>query len=901
MHGSWRLIYWNTFKNVRFCHSIAKSRKIDNFQATKLIKNLYAKNGGKNKQLDKQKVIENAFEIFQSISTQKNNFSINTILTFCLRMGCSEKIDLIWDDIQHISQNDKSISECYTLLIMCCIESKNMSKFIQVLSWMEQHQHKLSLHLGHIAKLLNACNPSIKQLKYIESLMNKDLIETNEYIQAALIKGYGKLKDIPSGLNIFNSMDVKHQNNKIIINGLLTSMVNNGYDIEAIELYHRIETSQYQMDNITHYLALKACINLKEYKLGCKIHKSLQLSDTKDAVKIKTQLIDFYGIFGDVSNAVNVFDSINESYLDIVCVGAMLKVLVNNGCYDQVIQLYDKIDSLPRIKKDIGCHVLAIKACANLKNAAKGKEIYKQIPENQRNVNVLTAIIDFYGQCSEIQNAVNLFETSSKDKRDNIVFINSMLTAYVNNGYYDDAVKLYQNIRVDKTDTTHVLAVTACSKGNKFKEGRDLYQNLRQNKNVLVKTSLIDLFGNMKDIKTGLHIYGSIKDENMNIITINAIMTALINNDYNEEAMKIYHSVLNYKNVIYDATSYLMAIKACTNLGNIVVGQKVYESIPTNMINIQIQTALIQLYAECGDVAGAVRIFNNISDDTKTIVTINTMLTAYTNNGYDKQALKLFDEMDLKYKYITKDNVLYSVAIKACTNSNNIDKGKKIHDEIKLKHQTEKDNDSYNNDDTQLHLINMYSKHGMADICDEIFNEMKDRKHEKYLSDINVWNEMINAHLRDNNLSKGKQLLNMMKTETNLTPNHKTFSLLLNGCSHIGDIEEANNIWINDINDDKLRYDSYIIGTMVDTYSRKGLLYQGYEWIYKYELINNKKANQDIDYAMWMSLLHGCRQENNVLLGQYIYKQISDRFKDDKSHIDSAFVLLSNIKLLSNS
>ena len=679
-------------------------------------------------------------------------------------------------------------------------------------------------------------------------------------------------------------------------------MINNGYNKEMIELYQRL--NELQKDNITHYLALKACINLKDYKIGCNIHKSLKLSDTKkDEIKIKTQLIDFYGIFGDVSNALNVFNLINKSHLDIVCIGAMLKTFVNNGFYRKTIELYDKIDCYSSfINKDDGCHVLAIKACSNLKDIDKGKQIFNKIPKNQRNnINIITAFIDFYGQCSEIQNAINIFKLTPKHKQ-NIVFINSMLTAYVNNGYYDAALQLYDKIGIDddmkKSDTSHVMAITACSKGNKFDKGRNLYFDqidLKQNENVLVKTSLIDLFGNMKDIKTALNIYNSIKDSKMNIITINAMMTALINNEYNEEAIKIYKTInsnRNYNHITPDATTYLLAIKA-SSVANIEQGKKIYDKIPEHMIDILIQTAMIQLYGEGKDIKNAINIFNHIPDDKKTIVTINTMLSAYINNGYDKQALKLYDEIDdntlLKYKHIKKDNVLFSVEIKACTNSNNLDKGIQIHNEIK------KSMDN-NNDDTQVHLINMYSKNGMINVCDEIFDEMRNKKHYKYLSDINIWNEMINGYLRYNNIYKAKKLLLRMKNETNLIPNHKTYSLLLNGCSHIGDINTANDIWSNQITDNSIKYDSYIIGTLVDGCARKGFLYTGYEWIYKYELVHNKKANKNIDYAMWMSLLHGCRQENNLLLAQYIYKQILDRFKYNQSLIDSAHVLLSNIE-----
>ncbi len=60
------------------------------------------------------------------------------------------------------------------------------------------------------------------------------------------------------------------------------------------------------------------------------------------------------------------------------------------------------------------------------------------------------------------------------------------------------------------------------------------------------------------------------------------------------------------------------------------------------------------------------------------------MMTAYITNDLNENALKLFDEMNKKYFNIEKDNVLYSVAIKACTNSNYFKKALELHNEIKL-------------------------------------------------------------------------------------------------------------------------------------------------------------------------------------------------------------------------
>ncbi len=265
------------------------------------------------------------------------------------------------------------MTTAYELLILCCVKSVNIDKCIQVLSWIEYHNHTLTLHLGHIAKLLNKINPTISQLKYIETLIDKNIISESKYIQmiqSALITNYDKHKNIQYALHVFICIE---NINSYSLNSMLTAMINNGNNKQALDLYNYYEM-RISIDNITHYMALKACINLGDFETRKSIHKKLKFSENnKHEIKMKTQLIDFYGIFNDISNAIDIFESVNRNEIDIVCIDANVKVFVNNGLYNETIELFDEMDiKYGNIIKDSTCYVLAIKACANIANIIKG-------------------------------------------------------------------------------------------------------------------------------------------------------------------------------------------------------------------------------------------------------------------------------------------------------------------------------------------------------------------------------------------------------------------------------------------------------------------------------------------------------------------------------------------------
>ena len=842
-----------------FCSK--RGRKVDNYQATKLIKALYTKRNAKQ---NKSQIIDNAFKIFANIDGDANNFSINTLLTLLLRFGESHKIKAIWTEICKMSEHREQIKNVYALLIVCFAQSNEaieMDKFVQILRWMQVNGHSLSknrIHNGQIAKILSKCSSAtVCHLRYLEDLMAANVIDRDEFILCTLIKKYGDLNDIRSALNIFDSLNANKWN-KITINLLLTAMLRNGYNAEAIDLYWRVRAKERLTDEVSHCLAIRACANSKNYQMGRRIHFELNLCEGV-SIKLRTQLIDFYGLFEDVESAKHIFDSIDEGSRDVVCIGAMLKVFVNNGFFEEVLSLYDCIDSLPNISKDAGIYVLAIKACASLKKIKRAEDIFREIPLFlRRNVNVTTSMIDCYGHCAQIEKAQGLFDWNRAQNEENIVCVNSMMTALMNNARYADALSLYEDAKVPKTETSHVLALSACSKCNEYEKGKKINEQIQSSDNVQIKTSQIDFFGAFGDLKSAQSAFYSIKSDKLGIVSVNAMMTALINNECNGEALRIYDAVKVQK----DETTNVLAIRACANCKKIEVAKRIF-SASERMQSVPIQTAMIQCFGQCGDIESAQKLFGSIKHQNKSIMTVSAMMSALIKNERNDEALQLFDALSsLQLCHIQKDSVLYGVAIRACSRSHRFDKGQSIHSEI-VRNEIK---------GVETYLVGMYAKFGNVSVCERIFESV-----DWHNRSVSLWNEMMNAYLANSDIASAHRLFDRM----NVCPNYKSFSLLLNGCSMVGDIANAKRIW-SKIREKEVKFDCFMIGCLVDCCSRSGRLVEGYEWICEYERAQKKEANRREDFAMWMALLFGCKQRKNALMARFVYRKMNEKgFEDD--------------------
>ncbi|KAG5026361.1 hypothetical protein JHK86_022275 [Glycine max] len=69
-------------------------------------------------------------------------------------------------------------------------------------------------------------------------------------------------------------------------------------------------------------------------------------------------------------------------------------------------------------------------------------------------------------------------------------------------------------------------------------------------------------------------------------------------------------------------------------------------------------SALVDMYAKCGDIKSAVQVFEELATK-KDVISWNSMIVGFAKNGYAKCALKVFDEMT--QSCITPDDVTHSL------------------------------------------------------------------------------------------------------------------------------------------------------------------------------------------------------------------------------------------------
>eukprot|EP01084_Bolivina_argentea_P275880 470576_1 len=341
-----------------------------------------------------ESMICSAFNNYENISEPKNYFSINKLLKICSSNPmASRKIFILWKDII----NTNNIQNIYhgLLLKSCCNILKQKH-----LSTME----------------INKC------IEILKCILSHNQLTDTIYVYCALINAFGQQRKIKNAFEIFNKLP-KYQINVSIIDAMMTAYINNKQYNNAIALYKQYHSIH---NKVTHLLAIQSATQIADFQFGQKIISNHVDQNNNINICIKTFniLLEFYATFGQVNNAYHIFQSIPKDKLHVSNLNnktnplnTMMTCFLKNDYNDKCLQFYQQqSDDM----KDHQSHLLSLQACCKVNNYQFARDIISiYFNYNNKNypVKILTKLIQFYGQCKDINAAENVFQSIPKNKR----------------------------------------------------------------------------------------------------------------------------------------------------------------------------------------------------------------------------------------------------------------------------------------------------------------------------------------------------------------------------------------------------------------------------------------------------------------------------------------------------
>jgi pentatricopeptide repeat protein len=333
--------------------------------------------------------------------------------------------------------------------------------------------------------------------------------------------------------------------------------------------------------------------------------------------------------------------------------------------------------------------------------------------------------------------------------------------------------------------------------------------------------------------------------------------------------------------------------------GNLDLGRFVHLYIVVTGIEIDsiVNNALVDMYAKCGHLKYARRVFDQMLDNYKDVVAWTRMINAYANHGLIDCALEFFNQMpgknvvswnsiiwchvqeglyaeavELFYKMcvsgvMPNDATLVAI-LSACSHMGDLALGKQFHNYIC-------DNNITPCVTLCNSIIDMYAKCGALQIAMDLFFGMPEKNAVS-------WNVIIGALALHGYGTEAIEMFEKMQA-SGVCPDEITFTGLLSACSHSGLVDMGQHYFGMMVSNFGISPDVEHYSCMVDLLGRRGLLGEAISLI--------KKMPIKPDVVVWSALLGACRIYGNLAIGKQIMKQLLELGRYDSG----LYVLLSNM------
>lgn len=290
-------------------------------------------------------------------------------------------------------------------------------------------------------------------------------------------------------------------------------------------------------------------------------------------------------------------------------------------------------------------------------------------------VSVCNTWISAYAKCGDLGSAKSVFREIPKGLR-SVVSWNSMIAGYAYLGKLDDVGDCLQDMSRNgvRPDLSTVLSLLSLfGQSESLAEGKMIHSfsiKAGLDSDVSFVNTLISLYSKCGEIEAARYCFDSMSRRTC--VTWNALISGYVRTGEIAKAVALFHA-MEASGVKPDAVTIVAILSACSQIGNLELGQWMNAYAITNGLeqNVVICNALIDMYAKCGSMADARRLFRRMNN--RTIVSWTAMIMGYAMSGQFREALDLFSE--ILGHGIEPNHVTFLGVLQACTHGGFLEKG----------------------------------------------------------------------------------------------------------------------------------------------------------------------------------------------------------------------------------
>ncbi|XP_057836735.2 pentatricopeptide repeat-containing protein At5g27110 [Cryptomeria japonica] len=665
-------------------------------------------------------------------------------------------------------------------------------------------KHKPPEDYSTYLKLLQTCilNNALSQGKRVHSFIahRRFAFATRTPFHNKLIDMYVKCRGLVDARKVFDHMK---ERDSVSWNTIITAYRKNGYPHEAVTLFHQMQRTGLQPDRFTFASVFPACAKMGALEQGINIHQSIMDEGILSDVVVASALVDMYAKCGSIDKARELFDKMPER--NVVSWTAMIAGYAQMGFVEKALETFEQMQ-LEDIKPNTTTFASILSACAKVGALEQGMDIHQSIKDKEilSDVVLTTALVDMYAKCGSLDMARELFD---RMPRKNVVSWTAMIAGYAQNGFVEKALATFKQMQlasVKPNSTTFVSILTACAKVRDLEEGMYIHQSIQDIgilSDTVVATALVDMYAKCGRTDEAGDLFDKMPERN--VVSWNAMIAGYTQNGFLEKALEIFKQ-MHFTGVKPDCATFASILPACAKMGALEHGMVIHESLMEGgfLSDTIVVNALVDIHAKCGSIDKACKIFDRMPQ--RDVISWNTMIAGYSQNGFVEKALKTLKQMHLAR--VKPNCTTFASILPACAKLGALEQGMDIHQSIM-------EGGFLSDIIVGNSLIDMYAKCGSREKARKLFDRMPQR-------DVISWNAMIARYAHSGFVEKAVETFKLMQL-AGAKPNSTTFGSILTACAKMGALEQGMDIH-QSIKDTEFFSDVVVSTALVDMYAKCG-------------------------------------------------------------------------------
>ncbi|XP_024462782.1 pentatricopeptide repeat-containing protein At2g22410, mitochondrial isoform X2 [Populus trichocarpa] len=490
---------------------------------------------------------------------------------------------------------------------------------------------------------------------------------------------------------------------------------------------------------------------------------------------------------------------------------AVIRGCVESENPQKGLVLYKRMLTRAGCRPDNYTYSFLFKVCANLVLSYMGFEILGQVLKMgfDKDMYLYNGIIHMLVSVGESGLAHKVFDEGCV--RD-LVSWNSLINGYVRRRQPREAMGIYQQMiteQVKPDEVTMIGVVSACAQLESLKLGREIHRYIEEsglNLKISLVNALMDMYVKCGDLEAGKVLFDNMRKKTVvswttmivgyaknglldmagklfhdmpekNVVAWNAMIGSCVQANLSFEALELFRE-MQLSNMKPDKVTMLHCLSACSQLGALDTGMWTHNYIKKHNLSLDVAlgTALIDMYAKCGNMTKALQVFNEMPR--RNSLTWTAIIGGLALYGNVNDAIFYFSKMI--DSGLMPDEITFLGVLTACCHGGLVEEGRKYFDQMKSRFNLSPQPKHYSC------MVNLLGRAGLLEEAEELIKTMPME------ADAMVWGALFFACGIHRNLLIGERAASKL---LDLDPHDSgIYVLLANMYREAGKWEEAQNI-----------------------------------------------------------------------------------------------------------